>query len=291
LEQTGDVLDGTSAEVIGQTFTLTTGTDNFSPTATVAANKTTSGNDTFEATGKTFTALDYIDAGEGTDKIIIKDADGVMNTAVPSGITLKSVESMEIQTAGSLGVAAVTGQPAQAAVKEVDSWTLPDAALNVVTLAAIANGPDDGDEITISDGGTGNAAMTYVAASTSWTVGTTTGLSLAEAVAAALNAIDADNQAFVADGKVYTKTDISGYGFNLTNTAGDSDITNTFTVGTDADGLVADGKFSVTYNGVTLVTAGLDTTPTKAEALTLVLMLSTLSLVSPSPISSVTPWS
>ena len=170
---------------------LTTGTDTSPPTATVSANKTTNGNDTFEATGKTFTALDYIDGGEGTDKIIIKDADSVMNTAVPSGITLKSVESMEIQTAGSLGVAAVTGQPAQAAVKAVDTYTIPSATLSSITVG-YTGVATDGDTLDVDADGAGAGAattLTYVAASGKWSDATPTEYnSLAEAVAAAVSA-------------------------------------------------------------------------------------------------------
>jgi hypothetical protein len=70
--------------VPGQTFTLTAGTDNFLPTATDAAFKTTPNDDTFRAnvTPNSLTSADTIDAGDGND---------TLNALYTIGTTVKPV--------------------------------------------------------------------------------------------------------------------------------------------------------------------------------------------------------
>jgi S-layer protein len=89
-------------------FQLTTGVDEFTPTATDPADRTTDGKDEFKgqlaaaADGDaTWTALDEIDGGGGEDTFHINDISGAQT--VPSGITLTSVEIVNLRAAGDVG--------------------------------------------------------------------------------------------------------------------------------------------------------------------------------------------
>ena len=114
---------------------LTTGVDDISPTAAITANKTTDGNDTINGTATTLTALDKIDGGKGIDKLVIKDDAGLMNKALPSGMSITSVEKMTVQTSGSLGEVANTGTPA---VAQVNTYTFANPA-SVAAATMVVN--------------------------------------------------------------------------------------------------------------------------------------------------------
>jgi len=100
LEQTGDVLDGTSAEVIGQTFMLTKGLDNVAGT---------SGNDTIigsidsgagaNAELNTLSSIDIINGGAGTDTLKVAHASGTVTLG-----SLSNVEIVEIDSADAAGM-------------------------------------------------------------------------------------------------------------------------------------------------------------------------------------------
>jgi len=102
----------------GQTFTLTTGVDTFTPTTTVEADRTTDGNDTFNAlidgttnaVATTLTALDTIDGGAGKDTINLNilNGSGVAGTAVTAlpSTSVTNVEVLNIRSA--VGVTADT---------------------------------------------------------------------------------------------------------------------------------------------------------------------------------------
>lgn len=126
-----DVANGGTQVTPGQTFTLTAGVDNFSPTAS-GANKTTDGNDTIEGTGATLTALDNIDGGTGTDTLVIRDAAGVMGTTAPAGMTI-AVEKIDINTAGALGQVTAAATAAQ---KEIDTLTF--TVVNAASTSTLA---------------------------------------------------------------------------------------------------------------------------------------------------------
>ena len=94
----------------GQTFTLTTGTDNFNPTSAIAGSKTTDGNDTFRAvTSGELTSADVINGGGGTDTLNATQA------AATAGVTVKplltSVEVINL-TVNGLAAAATTASSA-----------------------------------------------------------------------------------------------------------------------------------------------------------------------------------
>jgi trimeric autotransporter adhesin len=103
--------------VAGQTFMLTTGIDAVPGTA---------GNDTINGNGSTFTTLDLIIGGAGTDTLSIVDTAGALGTA-PSHVSLSSIEVVSITTAGDLG--AVAG--GVTAVAQVDNISMPTITPNV----------------------------------------------------------------------------------------------------------------------------------------------------------------
>ncbi|WP_406857249.1 hypothetical protein ABEG18_06360 [Alsobacter sp. KACC 23698] len=85
--------------VPGQTFTLTAGTDNFLPTATDAAFKTTPNDDTFRAnvTPNSLNSADNIDAGGGDDTISALYTSALLTTVSP---VLTNLENVFIQSVG-----------------------------------------------------------------------------------------------------------------------------------------------------------------------------------------------
>lgn len=144
---------------------LTTGVDVFTPTAS-GANQTTSGNDIFQATGKTLTALDNIDGGAGINKLIVQDADAVMGTAMPAGVSLKNIQSVEINTAGALGQIAAASQAAQ---KQIDTVTITGTAGAGETFTVVWNGLS----LTTASVTTDAAASTAVASAINSLAGST----------------------------------------------------------------------------------------------------------------------
>jgi S-layer protein len=135
-------------------------------TAGVDAPAGTTGNDTFNASGTTFTSLDAINGGAGTDTLLIVDTAGVLGTA-PSSVTLSSIEAMSISTTGDLGVAAggVTAQ----AQKNTYVVAATDAGVKGVSQITMTGNTAASDPVlTVTYNGTtqGFATDTDVAATT-----------------------------------------------------------------------------------------------------------------------------
>ncbi len=126
----------------------------------------TAGNDVFTATGATFTSLDAINGGAGTDSLNIIDTAGALNTA-PSNVTLTSIESVSISTTGDLGVLAggVTAQ----AQKNTYVVAATDAGVKGVSQITLTGNTAASDPVlTVTYNGTtqGFATDTDVAATT-----------------------------------------------------------------------------------------------------------------------------
>jgi hypothetical protein len=82
---------------VAQTFTLTSGADTLDPGNATAAFKTGAGNDTFSGPIDSFTALDKIAGGAGTDTFTV----ATTGTASPVGATVTGVETLNIDKATS----------------------------------------------------------------------------------------------------------------------------------------------------------------------------------------------
>jgi len=76
-----------------KSFTLTAGVD------TGAAFLGGAGDDTYNATGATLTALDSIDGGTGKNTLSIQDPSSLMATTLPAGVSLKNIQTITINTA------------------------------------------------------------------------------------------------------------------------------------------------------------------------------------------------
>ena len=129
-EVTAAVTSMVSTGAQGQTFTLTTGVDSISGTTD---------NDTIAATESTLTQGDTIKGGAGTDTLAVTAATASLS-AVPTDLTLDSVEAISLSTTGDIGVNASTG------TAQVDKITFPSvtadvqAVLNIAVAAATSDG-------------------------------------------------------------------------------------------------------------------------------------------------------
>ena len=130
----------------GQTFTLTTGTDSVSGTTD---------NDTIAATETTLTQGDTIKGGAGTDTLAVTASTGTLS-AVPTDLTLDSVEAITLSTTGDVGVTAATG------TAQVDKITFPTVTADVqqVNQYVLSALPTD----------TGTATFTYGGSAGTFTV-------------------------------------------------------------------------------------------------------------------------
>jgi len=98
-----------------QTFTLTTGQDSG------AAFTGAAGISTFNATGSTLSALDTLNGGTGTNNVLnLVDTAGVLNTTVPTGVSVSNIQTMNVTTTGGVGSIFAAGSPA---VKQVVTIT------------------------------------------------------------------------------------------------------------------------------------------------------------------------
>lgn len=91
------------------------------------------GNDTFNATGLTLTALDNLAGGAGDDVLNIVDAVGNLNGAFPNSVTTSSIETINITSAGKVGAAAALAVTAEPAVSRYE-FGVPVTLGNVVTV-------------------------------------------------------------------------------------------------------------------------------------------------------------
>ena len=80
---------------VGKVFSLTSGTDNLSPSSTTAANVTTAGDDTIYATTTGQFGSDIIDAGAGNDTLI---ASITANSQTVTPISIAGIETITITT-------------------------------------------------------------------------------------------------------------------------------------------------------------------------------------------------
>lgn len=128
----------------GQSFALTAGVDTLTGST---------GDDTFTGSASTLTSLDSINGGAGTDTLIVQDPAASLAGGLASGVTLTSIEKVQINTSGSLGqftVAASGGTPAQSEVRQIAPTVVTNnsaATLSVqygavsVTTAALDGSP------------------------------------------------------------------------------------------------------------------------------------------------------
>ena len=85
----------TAGAAIGQTFTLTTGAD-YGASFTGGA-----GNDTFNATDATLSALDAINGGAGANVLNYTDTTG--SATLPTAVSVQNVQTMNVISAGEVG--------------------------------------------------------------------------------------------------------------------------------------------------------------------------------------------
>lgn len=126
-------------------FTLTTGVD----TGTAFAG--TAGNDTFNATGTTFTALDTIDGGTGVNTFNLVDANGNFGSGMPALSKVTNMQTVNVTTVATLGNVTSAGT---AAVAEQKTYTFPVPAAGTDTITFSVNGT------TITTGQLGATATT-----------------------------------------------------------------------------------------------------------------------------------
>jgi S-layer protein len=87
----------------GQTFTLTTGVDKSGTLLGSKETTSTAGNDKFVATHTTFSSLDALDGGEGTDSLTIDAAGNAFNSSTAVSATVAGIESVKVtSTTGDL---------------------------------------------------------------------------------------------------------------------------------------------------------------------------------------------
>jgi len=192
LEQTGDVLDGTSAEVIGQTFTLTTGEDVLTGTA---------GNDTFNAPivesnladpTATLQSFDEINGGAGTDTLkatllddVIIDSVSVENVELKGGdadlgMTVGIAADVVSLSNSMVGNTTIDGAEGLATITQRGDYNL---SVNDMKATAVTLNVEDADNIvTFLAAGTAKAAQTL-------TVNFNGDIRVASALTATLNVV------------------------------------------------------------------------------------------------------
>ncbi|MFY7906181.1 MAG: DUF4214 domain-containing protein, partial [Burkholderiaceae bacterium] len=132
----------------GQTFMLTKGINEFTGT---------SGNDTFDATEDstataTFSNLDKLDGGAGTDTLKIVQAAAVDTTAVV-GATVTNIENINITSGAGVTANSTAWTGATAlTITSGDDVTATAAATTDVTVAASALSAAAGNELTVNGG-------------------------------------------------------------------------------------------------------------------------------------------
>ena len=200
--------DVTSGSTIGggQTFTLTTGTDTLTGTA---------GNDSFTATGTTFTAYDSIDGGAGTDTFTLSDTAGALAAAAPTGVKLTSFEKMVVTSTGTVGIS-----------DAVTSATATKQIVKITTGAAV----NSVDTYTVTYGGSSNAATSAASDSSA------TKPEAAALIAGAVNALAGATIAQVVGDDVIVTAPVAGVALPaitvVSKTSGTADTTNRAAVST-----------------------------------------------------------
>ena len=210
---------------------LTTGIDTFPGLVGSAGTTGTDGNDTINATNTTLTALDTIDGGNGTDTLNILNA-AAAPAALPAGITVTNVETVNVRSANDIGVVAgaafdVSGFTGLTTLNTTQSV---DAAVTAALTTDINVSGATGDiEI---DGGK-NVSVTDATAAKNITIGA------------------------VVNAGTITVTDTDNSGANAITVNGGTDVTVTATTKANATGIISVGD-TVQATGDVKVTQNLN---------------------------------
>jgi S-layer protein len=260
-----DAVVAAGAEFSGVPFTMTTGLD------AGASFVGTAGNDTYSGPLDSWTALDHIDGGAGTDSLTV----ATTGTAAPAGVTVANIETLNISTTGAgyaintttyTGLTSATVTDATAGAVSVTA-----ASTTAVSAQATGNGTVDvigsGGVLAIT-AGTGNVTVGGTAVANALTAATVTGGTVV--------AITDKSGASAATGSTLKTVTISGAAgdqtltgngittVNLTKLAGATtvgDTTVTAAAGTR--------ELTVNYNGVDIATtAGAEANGTDVLTLT-----------------------
>jgi len=186
------------------TFSLTTGVDNLTGTAA---------NDTFNGQyassdngGSTLNGLDSIDGGDGTGDVLnVNDVKGGSNLL--SGVTLKNVETININSAGAVGTAANPNATTPVAQVMVD---LTSSTISGVTTVNVTGGTTTdlkaGSGMAVNVAGTTGA--TVIAGGSTQTVTSVGALTLSKAAGAISATVSkqADKAISIDDGTSVTLT-------------------------------------------------------------------------------------
>jgi S-layer protein len=236
------VQDPSSVGGLGQTFNLTTDVDTIPGLVGSAGSTGTDGDDTIVGTvdgaASTFSALDSIDGGLGTDELKINDVATIAAGIDLSVATISNVETMTIQSVNNVASNATTGVLDTSSVTGLET-------LNVTKGDAVYVESADTTDINVS----GASGLIDVAGGKDVTVTDAT----------AGNAITVGDGAAGGDAAgAITITDTDNSGTNAISTEGGTDVTVTATVdATGADGGItvgdltngtATGDVSVTQN-------------------------------------------
>ncbi|HZW13790.1 MAG TPA: DUF4214 domain-containing protein [Noviherbaspirillum sp.] len=227
---------------VGQTYTLTKGINEFTGGT---------GNDTFDATEDstataTFSNLDKLDGGNGTDTLKIVQAAAVDTTAV-TGVTIANIENVSI-TSGA-GVTANSSSWVGATnltISSGDDVTATAAATTDVTIAASALSGAAGNEVTVN----GGKSVTITAADTSTTAAASASNISVGATVAAAGAVNVTYTETISDGAANAGVT----GGDITVTGGTTVTVNSLAVagaGSHADDVLTLGNVVVNGNAST----------------------------------------
>lgn len=203
--------DAAATATTTQTFTLTTGVDTLTGTA---------GNDTFNAsvtaTSAVLGGLDSVDGGAGTDTLNIADAATAAGAdfALPTGMTIKNIEAMNVTTNGSIGKGGATNF-------DVSTFA------GLTSFVGVAAGTGSGTGSQVKAAGTTDVALTVAGTDTS--------------------TVNGGKTVAITGGGVATVTDAAGAtGTTLTSVA----LTNVGAAGGVTSVLSGKGLTSVTLSGI-----------------------------------------
>ncbi|MCI0755730.1 DUF4214 domain-containing protein [Teichococcus vastitatis] len=271
---TGPLLGG----LIGETFTLTTGVDTLTGTAT---------NDGFTATETTLTGLDTIDGQAGTDTLTVLDVAG--SIANFDGVTVTNVENLVLRSTkgvagGSLDTTEFTGLTSANLSLKADAAQVVTAAATTSLTITNTTAQDitvrgGGGSLTVTNGagavtvgGTTANAYTSAAFKGGSTVAITDNSGSSAAVGSTLKAVSLDGNSGVAEINANGLTTLT-----VANTASDATVTaaagtralalnvNNVTGGTYADGEAT----GLTVNAAGKASSGMTLSAAKATSVTL----------------------
>ena len=143
----------------------------------------TAKNDTFSATDSTLTDLDSLDGGVGTDALTVVAANAM--TALPTGLSLTSVETLNLSGSNAIGTVASNAVTAVAAVKQVSKIvpTVVEAASTDVLTVTL-----DGASIQTT-AGDGTATAAEISALIATAINTLAGKTIATVVGGYVNVV------------------------------------------------------------------------------------------------------